>query len=56
MFKHIVLATDGSTSAERAARQAMALARIHGGQVTAVYVVDPYPYVGMACSQKANQS
>jgi nucleotide-binding universal stress UspA family protein len=48
MFKHIVLATDGSTSAERAARQAMALARIHGGQVTAVYVVDPYPYVGMA--------
>lgn len=48
MFKHILLATDGSASAELAARKAMELARIHGGQVTAVYVVDPYPYVGMA--------
>jgi len=47
MYKHILLATDGSASAEHAARQAFELARIHGGQVTAVYVVDPYPYIGI---------
>lgn len=47
MFKHILLATDGSASAEHAAHKAMELARIHGAQLTAVYVVDPYPYLGI---------
>lgn len=47
MFKHILLATDGSASAEHAAQKAMALARIHGAHVTAAYVVDPYPYLGI---------
>ncbi len=47
MFKHILLATDGSASAEHAARKALELARIHGGHVTAAYVVDPYPYLGI---------
>ena len=47
MFKHILLATDGSASAEHAARKTMELARIHGAQVTAAYVVDPYPYLGI---------
>lgn len=47
MFKHILLATDGSPSAEHAAKKAFDLARIHGAQVTAVYVVDPYPYLGI---------
>ncbi len=47
MFKHILLATDGSASAEHAALKAVELARIHGAQLTAVYVVDPYPYLGI---------
>lgn len=47
MFKHILLATDGSDSAEHAARKALELARIHGAHVTAAYVVDPYPYIGI---------
>ncbi len=47
MFKHILLATDGSPSAGHAAQKAFALARIHGAQVTAAYVVDPYPYLGI---------
>lgn len=47
MFKHILLATDGSASAEHAAKKAMDLARIHGAQVTATFVVDPYPYMGI---------
>jgi nucleotide-binding universal stress UspA family protein len=41
MFKHILLATDGSASAEHAAKKALELARVHGAHVTAAYVVDP---------------
>ncbi|MBL0420029.1 universal stress protein [Ramlibacter sp. AW1] len=47
MFKHILLATDGSTASEHAARTAIGLARVHGATLTALYVVDPYPYLGM---------
>jgi nucleotide-binding universal stress UspA family protein len=47
MFKHILLATDGSSTAERAATLAVDLARIHGAKITALYVVDPYPYLGI---------
>lgn len=47
MFKHILLATDGSAASEHAARLAVQLARIHGAKLTALYVVDPYPYLGI---------
>lgn len=47
MFKHILLATDGSAASEKAARLAVSLARLHGARLTAVYVVDPYPYLGL---------
>jgi nucleotide-binding universal stress UspA family protein len=47
MFKHILLATDGSPPCDQAARTAVQLAREHGAKLTAVYVVDPYPYLGM---------
>lgn len=47
MFKHILLATDGSASAEHAAMKTMKLAHIHGAQVTATFVIDPYPYIGI---------
>lgn len=47
MFKHILLATDGSAACDQAARIAIGLARTHGARLTAVYVVDPYPYLGI---------
>ncbi len=47
MFKHILVATDGSEASQHAAALAVGLARAHGAQLTAVYVVDPYPYLGV---------
>lgn len=47
MFKHIMLATDGSPASAHAATLAVGLARTHGATLTAVYVVDPYPYMGV---------
>ena len=47
MFKHILLATDGSASSEHASRMAVDLARTHGAKLTALYVADPYPYIGI---------
>ncbi|HSI53973.1 MAG: universal stress protein [Ramlibacter sp.] len=47
MFTHILLATDGSAASEPAARLAVDLARVHQARLTAVYVVDPYPYLGI---------
>jgi nucleotide-binding universal stress UspA family protein len=47
MFKHILLATDGSTASAHAASLAVNLARVHGAKLTALYVSDPYPYMGV---------
>ena len=47
MFKHILLATDGSAASAHAAELAVGLARTHGAKLTALYVVDPYPYLGI---------
>ena len=47
MFKHILVATDASPASEHAAKLAVSLARTHGAKLTAVYVVDPYPYIGV---------
>lgn len=47
MFKHILLATDGSAACDDAARMAIELARTHGARLMAVYVVDPFPYLGI---------
>jgi nucleotide-binding universal stress UspA family protein len=47
MFKHILLGTDGSAASEHAAAMAVELARTHGAKLTALYVVDPYPYLGI---------
>jgi nucleotide-binding universal stress UspA family protein len=47
MFQHILLATDGSAASEHAAQLAVNLARVHGAKLTALYVVDPYPYLGI---------
>mgnify|MGYP000860953554 FL=1 len=47
MFKHILLATDGSKASEHAAQLAVGMARTHKAKLTVVYVVDPYPYMGV---------
>lgn len=47
MFKHILLATDGSAASGHAAQLAVQLARTHGARLTALFVVDPYPCLGM---------
>ena len=47
MFKKILFATDGSPASEHAANMAVSLARTHQAELVAVYVVDPYPYLGI---------
>lgn len=47
MFKQILLASDGSEASAHAARMAIDLARVHGAALTLIYVVDPYPYLGI---------
>jgi nucleotide-binding universal stress UspA family protein len=47
MFKHILLATDGSPASAHAAALAVELARTQGSLLTAIYVIDPYPYMLM---------
>ena len=44
MFKNILLATDGSPASEQAAQLAVNLARDGQARLTALYVIDPYPY------------
>ncbi len=47
MFKRILLATDGSAASDHAAGLAVSLARQHGATLTVLYVVDPYPFLGV---------
>lgn len=47
MFQRILFATDGSAASDNAARFAVDLAKVHGATLTALYVVDPYPYLGI---------
>jgi nucleotide-binding universal stress UspA family protein len=42
MFKHILLATDGSTLSRRAVSKAVDMAKALGTKITAVHVVRPY--------------
>ena len=45
MFKHILLATDGSKASAHAAAIAVDLALSQGAALTAIYVIDPYPFM-----------
>eukprot|EP01036_Dinobryon_divergens_P055290 gene55290-73847_t len=47
MFKHILVPVDGSATALRAVDTAIGLAKAHGSRVTAVFVVDLYPFTGV---------
>ena len=47
MFKKILVPTDGSPLAHQAAEYAADLAKVHGAQIVGVYVIDPFPYIGI---------
>ena len=47
MFKHILVPVDGSATSLSAVSKAAELAKAFGSQVTAVYVLDPYPFTGV---------
>ncbi len=47
MFKKILVPTDGSSLAHKAAEVAADLAQSQGAQIIGVYVIDPYPFIGV---------
>ena len=47
MFKHILVPVDGSKTSMLAVSKAAALAKTFGSAVTALYVIDPYPFTGV---------
>lgn len=53
MFKKILVPTDGSELASSAATMAVELARTHGAEVVGVYVIDPFPYIGIGDASAA---
>lgn len=56
LFKHILVPVDGSKPSMLAARKAAELAKEFGSVVTAVYVVDPYPFTGVGADFAYGQS
>jgi nucleotide-binding universal stress UspA family protein len=46
-FKKILIPVDGSAQSNRAAITAVQLAKTQGAQVIGVYVIDPFPYLGI---------
>ncbi len=47
MFKKILLPTDGSALAHKAAEVAAELAQSQGAQIIGLYVIDPFPFIGV---------
>lgn len=47
MFKHILVPVDGSPTSMLAVNKAIGLAKAFGSAVTALYVLDPYPFTGV---------
>lgn len=47
MFKHILVPIDGSATAHLAVEKAIGLAKAFGSRVTAIFVIDPYPFTGV---------
>jgi nucleotide-binding universal stress UspA family protein len=47
MFKHILVPVDGSPTAQLAVDKAIGLARAFDSQVSAIFVIDPYPFTGV---------
>ena len=53
MFKKILVPSDGSPLAHQAAEYAADLAKVHGAQIVGVYVIDPFPYIGIGDASAA---
>ena len=47
MFKHILVPVDGSPTSQLAVDKTIGLARAFGSRVTAIFVLDPYPFTGV---------
>lgn len=47
MFTRILIPTDGSDLANKAAKDALEMAKLQGASVVGVYVIDPFPYIGL---------
>ena len=47
MFKNILVPVDGSPTSQQAVSRAVALAKAFDGAITAIYVIDPYPFTGV---------
>lgn len=47
MFKKILVPCDGSQLSHQAAEFAADLAKQHGAHVIGIYVIDPFPYIGI---------
>lgn len=56
MFKHILVPVDGSPTSMLAVSKAAELAKAFGSQVTALYVIDPYPFTGVGADFAYGQS
>ncbi len=53
MFKKILVPTDGSELAKKASQVAAELAKSQGAQVVGVFVIDPFPYIGIGDASAA---
>jgi nucleotide-binding universal stress UspA family protein len=47
MFSKILIPTDGSELAQKAVTTAVEMAKLQGASLVAVYVIDPFPYIGL---------
>ena len=47
MFKHSLVPVDGSETSLSAVDKAIGLAKAFDSEVTAIYVIDPYPFTGV---------
>lgn len=56
MFKHILVPVDGSPTSMLAVSKAADLAKAFGSRVTALYVIDPYPFTGVGADFAYGQS
>ncbi len=53
MFKKILVPTDGSALAQKAVATAAGLAKSQGAQIVGLYVIDPFPYIGIGDASAA---
>ena len=47
MFKKILVPSDGSAQAHKAAEVAADLAKTQGASIIGIYVIDPFPFIGI---------